>query len=477
MRVVIHADASPRMGTGHVMRCLALATALRRDGAQVKLASDEMTDPLRARAARLEVEVVRRRSAPPDPDWVVFDGYHLGPNDRNALAPAGVPRLVVDDLGDALDDATIVLNQNIYATPAGPSHAGPEAELLAGPAYALLSPEFADSPADAAPQPSVARRVLVTMGGADPENATAAAIDGLATLPQGLQVRIIIGASHPSPAETERIARAAGFEVVRDVWSLAPHLIWSDVVVTACGSSVLEIACLGRPMIGVVLAQNQELVAAAVEREGLGIITGRHPHLDASKLAKDLVAMSADHGRRERAAASGRRLVDGRGASRAAGVMRTGPLRLRPATLEDGPRLLEWRMDPVARGASFDTGLIAHDAHVAWLREQLASQEARIWIGMLGDVPVGVVRFRLEGDRATMSVTVAADRRSAGIGRRLISLGSAQLAASTNVSHIDAWIRRENTASEAAFTHAGFRLASDELADRRRYQLPLAPMG
>ena len=477
MRVVIHADASPRMGTGHVMRCLALATALHRDGAQVTLASDEMTDLLRARAASLEVEVVRRRSAPPDPDWVVFDGYHLGPNDRDALAPAGVPRLVVDDLGDTPDDATIVLNQNIYAMPAGPSHGGPDAELLAGPAYALLSPEFADSRADAGPQPSVARRVLVTMGGADPQNATAAVIDALATLTQGLGVRIIIGASHPSPAETERMARRAGFEVVRDVPSLAPHVAWSDVVVTACGSSVLEIACVGRPMIGVVLAQNQELVAAAVEREGLGIVTGRHPQLDAGKLANDLVAMGADHGRRERAAASGRRLVDGRGAGRTARVMRTGPLRLRPATLEDGPRLLEWRMDPVTRDASFDTGAIALDTHMAWLREQLASQDARIWIGILGDTPVGVVRFSLEGGRATVSVTVATDRRSTGIGPRLISLGCSHLAASTSVSHVDAWIRRGNTASEGAFIRAGFTLVSDELADRRRYQLPLSPMG
>ena len=477
MRVVIHVDASPSIGTGHVVRCLALAAALRRGGSQVTLATDELTVALRARAARLEVEVVRREAAPADPDWVVFDGYHLGREDRDALAPLGTLRLVVDDLGESLDDATLILNQNIYATPAGPSRGGPDAELLAGPAYALLNPEFADVPADALPPPSVARRVLVTMGGADPNNATAAVIGGLGALSHDPQVRVVIGGSHPSPGETEELARRAGFEVVRDVPSLAPHVTWSDVVVTACGTSVLEVACLGRPMIGVVLAPNQELVAAAVEREGLGIVTGRHPRLDPVKLANDLDALRADQPRRTRAAARGRRLVDGRGAGRTADVLRTGPLRLRPASLEDGPRLLEWRMDPEARAASFDSGTIALDAHMAWLREQLSSEAARTWIGMLGDVPVGVVRFNVEGGRATVSVTVAPDRRSAGIGARLISLGCSKVAATTHVRHVDAWIRRENTASEQAFIRAGFRPASDDLADRRRYELALEPMG
>ena len=476
MRVVIHADASPAIGTGHVMRCLALAAELRREATEVIMASEQMVDSIGARAAAIGVATVRRGSAPRDPDWVVVDGYEIDANARAALAEPDVPRLIVDDLGGDLDDATIVLNQNLYATAAGPSRPDPNAELLAGPAYALVGPEVA-RPARARPQPPLADRILVTMGGADPRNATSAVIAALASVDPGPRARVIVGPSHPSPADVELMARNAGFEVVRDASSLAPHLAWADMVVTACGTSVLEVARFGRPLIGVVLADNQEGVAAAIEREGLGVIAGHHPGLDQGKLAHDISAMRADRARRVQMAAGGPRMVDGRGAARVARAMRTGPLHLRRVTADDAALLLEWRIDREARRASFDTNRIHPDAHAAWLDEQLGSPASRIWMGLLDDRPVGVVRFTLAGHGATISITLAADRRAAGIGSRLISLGCRRLSADDAVRNIDAWIRPENGASERAFRAAGFRLTRDDLPDRRLYRLSMAPMG
>lgn len=475
MRVVIHADASPAIGTGHVTRCLALAAELRREGAEVVLASVQMIDSLAARAAAIGVSTMHRGAAPRDPAWVVVDGYEFDATARSALAEPSVPRLVIDDLGGDLRETAMVVNQNLYATPTGPSRPDPTAELLAGPSYALLGPEFS-SATRARAQPPVANRILVTMGGADPGNATAAVIDSLAILPARPQVRVVIGSSHPSAADVELMARDIGFEAVRDASSLAPHLAWADMVVTACGTSVLEVARFGRPMIGVVLADNQERVAAAVRHEGLGVIAGRHPGLDEKKLAHDIGAMRADRAGRVHAAAHGPRIVDGRGAARVARAMRTGPLHLRRATRDDAALLLAWRMDPVARRASFDTDRIDPGAHAAWLDEQLRSPASRLWIGLLDNLPVGVVRFSLAGSSATISVTLAADRRAAGIGSRLVSLGCRQLAAE-GVQTIDAWIRRGNEASEAAFRRAGFQLTRDDQADRRRYRLSLAAMG
>lgn len=197
MRVVVHADASARIGTGHVMRCLALGAALRRNGVEVVLAADELVDDLERRLRDHGIDAVARRDAPADPDWVVIDGYHLDPRRRAGLSDPGVPRLVIDDLGADAADATVVLNQNLYATPAGPSHAPTEGELLAGPAYALLRREFVD----AAPQRTVPERadsILVTMGGADPSDATSAVIASLAALRSPADVRVLIGPAHPA---------------------------------------------------------------------------------------------------------------------------------------------------------------------------------------------------------------------------------------------------------------------------------------
>ncbi len=143
MRVVLHADASSRIGTGHVHRCLALAAALRDEGTDVALASDEMVDGLANRARELEIPLVRRAAADPDPDWAVIDGYHLDRTARDGFLGPTTKRLVIDDGGGDLSDATMAVNQNLYATPAGPTRASGRTEVLAGPAYAMLQPPYA----------------------------------------------------------------------------------------------------------------------------------------------------------------------------------------------------------------------------------------------------------------------------------------------------------------------------------------------
>lgn len=475
MRVVFHADASPSIGTGHVMRCLALAAALREEGAEVTLASDEMIDALRRRANAIGVRTVPRVPVPDFAEWVVFDGYHLDARARSVLTPPASRTLVIDDLAGNIADAALILNQNLYATPAGPTRPISEAELLAGPAYALLRPEFAALTPER-PQPDVADRILVTMGGADPGNATATVIAALAAIRPSPDVRVVIGAAHSSIEAIERLGAAHGFFVVRDADSLAPHLAWADVVVSSCGTSVLESACAGRPIVGVVLAANQRAVADAVEREGIGVIAGTHPGLSTRALANAVRTARADRAWREQAGARGLALVDGAGVARVARVMRTGPLRLRAATMDDAELLLGWRNEPATRDASFDTRPIDVREHRDWLTQQLRSPSARIWIGLVDDAPVGTVRFAIDGATATISVAITAVRRSAGIGTRLISMGCTRLAMEGSVRTIIAWIRRGNAASEAAFRRGCFVLA-DDLVDRRQYRLTIEAVG
>lgn len=474
MDVVIHADASPTIGSGHVVRCLALAAALRAGGARVTLAAAHILDGLRDRADALGVPVVPRETAPRSPDWVVIDGYHLDVAARRHLADPGAPRLVLDDVGGEANDATIALNQNLFASPSGPTRAA-SGELLAGPHYALLGPEFAGA-SPARPQPSRADRILVTMGGSDPRDATSRAVAALAGLVPRPTVRVVVGTAHPDRAAVARAAADGGFEIEVNVPSLAPHLAWSDLVVSGCGTSVLEAARLGRPIVGVVLADNQQAVARALERDGLGIVVGRHPTLDLAVLRSAVAELRDDQLRRMTIAKVGPSLIDGRGAHRVVRILATGPLALRAATRDDGDALLAWRNDASARAASFDTQPIAASAHHAWLADRIHSESHRIWIGLLRGVAVGVVRFAIDAETATISVVVAPEHRGGGIGTRLIAAGCARLAAELGARSVEAWIRPGNDASEAAFRAAGFRVKPVADSDRICYRLSLEPM-
>jgi UDP-2,4-diacetamido-2,4,6-trideoxy-beta-L-altropyranose hydrolase len=474
MRVTIHSDSSPAIGAGHVARCLALAEALVAGGATVELAADELLDGQRARAGELGVQVVDRLSANREPDWAVIDGYHLQGKARASLARPGVPRLAIDDLGGPIPDAALVVNGNLYAAPGRPSMST-AAEQLLGPTYALLRSEYADAGPERS-DPAVVERVLVTMGGADPSDATRLAIETLARHGERPAVRVVVGAAHAASSARAAEARSAGFEAVLAPPSLLPHLAWSDIVVGACGTTVLEVARLGRPLVGIIIADNQEPVAKAVESESLGIVAGRHPGLSVEQLQRAYALIARDAEWRSRIAHVGPQRVDGGGARRVVDALASGPLHLRRATMGDRDRLLSWRNDAATREASFDRQPVAAEEHERWLRARLDDPAHRILIGELSGVPVGVVRFATENHVATISIAVDAGRRRRGIGVRLIGAGVVQLTREGVADRVDAWIRSDNGASLAAFTAAGFRPVDHDASDRRLYRQPLKPM-
>jgi UDP-2,4-diacetamido-2,4,6-trideoxy-beta-L-altropyranose hydrolase len=474
MRVTIHSDSSPAIGAGHVARCLALAEALVAGGATVELAADELLDGQRARAAELGVHVVDRRSADREPDWVVIDGYHLRGNGRASLAGPGVPRLVIEDLGRPIPDATLVVNGNLYAAP-GRSSMSTVGEQLLGPPYALLRSDYANAGPERS-DPAVVERVLVTMGGADPSDATRLAIESLARLEEKPAIRVVVGAAQPAASARATQARSAGFEAVLAPPSLLRHIAWSDIVVGACGTTVLEVARLGRPLVGIIIADNQEPVAEAVEAESLGIVAGRHPGLSIEQLGQAYALMASDAEWRSRIAHVGPQRVDGRGARRVVDALASGPLHLRRATMGDRDRLLSWRNDAATREASLDRRPVLGEEHEEWLRARIDDPAHRILIGELSGVPVGVVRFATENRVATISIAVDADRRRRGIGSRLIGAGVSQLAREGVADRVDAWIRADNRASLAAFTAAGFRSVDQDAPDRRLYRQQLTPM-
>jgi UDP-2,4-diacetamido-2,4,6-trideoxy-beta-L-altropyranose hydrolase len=239
------------------------------------------------------------------------------------------------------------------------------------------------------------------------------------------------------------------------VTDMPAQLAWADLVVGAAGTSALEFAWAGLPAVLVVAAENQEPVARSLEQAGTAINLGRPDAAAAQRLTQVLEALSLDTARRERMCAAGRRLVDGRGASRVVARLEA-PLTLRPATKRDDRILFKWANDPTVRAASFSTAPIPWPEHLAWLRDRLADPKSRIYIADLAGQPIGAARFALEGPRAVISVSLDAEARGQGLGERLIALASHRLLAETDVTGIDAWVRSANTASIRAFLAAGY---------------------
>ena len=306
--VVFRVDASLRMGSGHVMRCLTLADALAQAGftctfisrdcpghlhgyiqergfaVQVPIASaalESMTCDRVAHADWLEcgweMDAWQTRDliAGRRPDWLVVDHYSLDERWEQLLRPVVRRLLVIDDLADRAHQCDLLLDQNLGRQPQDYAPRVPATcELLTGSAYALLRPQFPALRAYSLQRRNASpiRDILIAMGGADADNATGQILAALANcdLPQQCKVTVVMGSQAPRIQQVQAAATTlpCATQVRIDISDMAQCMADSDLAIGAAGSTAWERCCLGLPTWMLVLADNQRGAALQLESAG-----------------------------------------------------------------------------------------------------------------------------------------------------------------------------------------------------------------
>lgn len=319
-RYAFRVDASLRMGTGHVMRCLTLANALRHQGIECQFICrehpgnlfsviydqgfelhslpvlgeidvfNENQAGLPAHAgwlgsgwktdAQLTVNILKNQ----DIDWLIVDHYALDYRWENFLRASCKKLMVIDDLADRNHNCDLLLDQNLGRTHDNyssliPSHAS----TLIGTQYALLRPEFANLRCE-----SLIRRaspkfknLLIAMGGVDGDNITGKVLDALAqcNLPSDIRATVILGLHAPWLNEVKnqvaKMSFGGGSEVLSGVNNMAQLMTNSDLAIGAAGGTAWERCSLGLPSFILTLAENQRSGAAALQKIGAAIVIDR----------------------------------------------------------------------------------------------------------------------------------------------------------------------------------------------------------
>lgn len=321
MKVVLRADASLKIGTGHVMRCLTLADRLRDKGFECEFICREhpgnLIEHIRTKGYRVyalpyeeqkdwvlpsgdinkntnalshsdwlgatqECDVAECSAILSiwQPDWLIVDHYALDARWEGALRGCCRRLMVIDDLADRYHLCDVLLDQTFGRIPEDYAFSVPaNCILLCGSEYALLRPEFA------ALRPYSLRRrrrprlehILVTMGGVDQCNATQRVLEALKSsdLPADFRVTVVMGISAPWLGDIIQLAEQMPIHtaVKVDVQDMAELMTDSDLAIGAAGTTTWERCCLGLPTIMFVLAENQRYIARALYESGAASLT------------------------------------------------------------------------------------------------------------------------------------------------------------------------------------------------------------
>ena len=349
MNVAIRVDASSQIGTGHFMRCLTLADALKQRGAQIRFISRQMPEYLSNMLAEKGHEFMQLNSKPDKEaagqlshahwlgtgqhadaqdsiqvlsdqnwDWLIVDHYALDTNWESALRQSAKNILVIDDIADRQHDCDVLLDQNFYAdmgtryTGKVPAHC----QLLLGPRYALLRDEFRQLREQVKPRSGAVKRILIFFGGVDADNYTALAIEALADIGiDDLQVDVVIGAQHPHGKNIETACVEHGFACHVQTNRMGELMAAADLAIGAGGSASWERCCLGLPCIVGAVAKNQIQAAKDLSIFGAVKFVGVIQDITVQKLSEEV--KQAHHSDWvKKASLCGLELVDAQGVTR-----------------------------------------------------------------------------------------------------------------------------------------------------------------
>ncbi|MBM3947380.1 MAG: UDP-2,4-diacetamido-2,4,6-trideoxy-beta-L-altropyranose hydrolase, partial [SAR202 cluster bacterium] len=303
-KVLFRADGSPRLGLGHIMRCLALAEGLQERGTvPVFLVRDE--DPAvidRVKRAGYHVEVLPKAPAQADERRVI---------ERLFSSSDGLPRLVVTDLCNSdmladldtyrcyLDslkgmsaDLVTIDDLNTFAFPSDvvvnpncgaerlPYQRSSSATYLLGPRYFLFRQEFREAAAKPRAIRSQANRVVVSLGGGDAHRTTEKVLSALLEVHrrQPLEVQVALGLQ---TAEALRLQEVLGgfsgqcrvLESGKE--NLADLFLWCDVAIIGGGLTKYEAAVTGTPAIVLSQVEHQWDIMQAFAETGAAQHLGR----------------------------------------------------------------------------------------------------------------------------------------------------------------------------------------------------------
>lgn len=342
---IIRADGNAKIGAGHMMRCLTIADALGRqmedgrkilfvcaDGQSAELARNRGYEAfaLESGTGRPEAELPLWHRIPgieKEPNEILVDSYFVTDWYLREIGKYGRVTLL-DDMGVKCFPVSRIINYNAFADRPHYEqlYRNTDAELVLGSAYVPLRPQFYGKSYCVRER---AEDILITTGGGDNDNIAGRILKRLETAAgDGIDYHLVIGNFNPHFEEMRALEEShSNIHIHHNVRDMAGLMGQCDLAVTAGGSTVYELAALGVPFVCFSYAENQEKLTDFLGREGIALSAGAY-HKDPdgvlNRITEQVTTLIGSRELRDGCHSREKKLTDGLGAERLAGVLAAG---------------------------------------------------------------------------------------------------------------------------------------------------------
>ena len=322
-KILIRVDASLQIGSGHLMRMVALGQLLTDSGNEVHFATIPYYTPFLTYLGKepfylhylpqpsqwiqkKDIEALLSLIVSINPSWVVLDGYQFSTDYEQTIKNKEVRLLKVDDLPTQHCVADILLNQNHGAEQMEHSIA-PYTKKLAGLKYLLLRREFrkADTKLKAISASQESLHFFVSLGGGSEitDLLNYKIVQAFSELKKwNGSATVIVGKMGKKSRQLIELSKQISWpiHITENVENMASEMFKSDLAIVSGGSTMWELLHMKVPFLSISLNQAQKGYLEFLEKEDLCENLGWHEQLTPERTASTLQNLVQNVNRRSR---------------------------------------------------------------------------------------------------------------------------------------------------------------------------------
>jgi len=465
--IFFRCDASPNIGSGHVMRCITLAKAMKKKGWNCSFLVSDETEATVPNLKTSGFKIHPDSFTPDEANVLIIDHYQINTSYETKARKWAQHIVVIDDLANRDHDCDLLIDPTYNRNKSDYKDRIPvNSKILTGSEYAILRPEFQQMRNDALKRRTGnIERILVSLGatnvGANIEKVITALIN---IKNKSLKIDLVIGhAVELKPDLKEHLEQlkktSHNVNIYHHADNIAELMCKADLAIGAGGTTSWERCCLGLPTLMMEIADNQNTLANNLSEAGAVENLGWHKNVTPETIEIALNKMLQDSVLLQGMSRNAALICDGKGTGNIItaieNIILSSSLTLRAVTADDSNILLKWRNDKMTRQASIDTNIINQQDHEAWLKKALSNDKRELYIAEISNTPVATSRIdTLDQHHAEISWTVSPDYRGRGVGKILVQKS---MRLKKNITFI-AKIKKENAASFSIAKSVGMDL-------------------
>jgi UDP-2,4-diacetamido-2,4,6-trideoxy-beta-L-altropyranose hydrolase len=463
-KIIFRVDGGNIIGLGHISRCCALADILR-DKFDIffytRANSKPVLDDIKNYCNDVvilnddisyEEEADSWINVIKEVEIVVLDGYNFNTYYQQKIKAKGCKLVCIDDIHAYHFVADVVINhapgidEKDYSVE-------PYTQLFLGTDYVLLKKIFLEEALTTGKLLDTKQSaILICLGGADPDNVTKEVFEKTKVLFPLRPINVVVGAAYLHLNELKQAIAAhqqATLHASIKSAEMLELMQQSNIAITSASTIALEYICIKGNLFLKCIADNQkEIYSSLIKNKCAYAFDLLHDQCNSNSLIDNQY-----------------KLIDGESSQRllmifqklSSDAVNTEMIYFKKVDDEDVDILFKWINDPEVRSQSLSTNNITYEEHATWFSKKIADRNCHLYIACKNDIPVGMLRFDLNGDEALINYLVDKFQRGKGIGNSIIKNGVVQfLNDSSFKGTIKAVVKSSNTASLKIFEKAGF---------------------